>query len=121
MYIMSVFVNLIEINLSNILYRVSFCFAGDPKNIAILGENNTILFAKSNHIVNLTCCVESGIPANETIIWMEEKIELSRGGPSVLTYTFTPNVEDHLLNFSCIVFTGTISLQTHIQLFLYCK
>lgn len=97
-----------------------FIFIENPKNITILGTNKTQLFAQMNQLLELTCYVESGIP-KEIIIWRINKKELARGGPSSLTYIFTPTRTDHMSNFSCIVQTDSIALEKSVILFLYCK
>lgn len=104
------------------IYSSAFCpiFLGDPKNITILGMKRNIVFAQNNHKLNLTCNVESGIP-KETIIWTSNNKVLARGGPSSLTHMFTPIRKDHLKNFSCQVYTDSISIEKSVQLFLYCK
>lgn len=72
--------------------------------------------------MNLTCDVESGKPP-ELMEWKKKNVVVATGGPASLTYTFIPNVTNHLQSLRCIAFNNVtrITLTKRVTLHLYCE
>lgn len=94
-----------------------------PRNISILGiSKDSIVYGIVDKQMTLTCDVESGKPP-ELMQWMNRNAVVATGGPASLTYTFIPNVSNHLQSLRCIAFNNVtrITLTKRVTLHLYCE
>ncbi|XP_052072853.1 netrin receptor DCC-like isoform X1 [Mytilus californianus] len=72
-----------------------------PSKMKVLEANMTeIVLGIEGQQLTLTCNVNSGKP-EETIFWIKNETVVSSGGPGSLRYTFIPQQEDNLQNYTC--------------------
>ncbi|CAC5378115.1 NCAM [Mytilus coruscus] len=95
----------------------------EPKNMKIQNLNNiTEVFANEGERFNLTCTVDSGLPA-ETLQWLWNQRIVAVGGPASLIYYFTPTRSNDREKFTCIALSDVTNttLKMTVGLHLYFK
>ncbi|XP_052072854.1 uncharacterized protein LOC127710938 isoform X2 [Mytilus californianus] len=94
-----------------------------PSKMKVLEANMTeIVLGIEGQQLTLTCNVNSGKP-EETIFWIKNETVVSSGGPGSLRYTFIPQQEDNLQNYTCKANNSlnSVPLEESVQLRLTCQ
>lgn len=72
-----------------------------PSKLKILNitDDDTVV-GEENHLMNLSCSVDSGKPP-ETLTWRRDRSIVKQGGPSKIVYSFIPAKTDYNSTFTC--------------------
>lgn len=78
------------------------------------------VFANEGEYFQLTCSVDSGIPA-EKMQWLLGERTVAVGGPGIITYSFTPQRSNDKQHFTCLAFNDFSIISVKVRLRINCE